>query len=210
MDPELERRTAQRAAELAALYQAGDAAAVRPLCDPSFWERVGDEELPELLADVAAARVLGVLGRRSLIRLLPNSVVESQWIERDGELLLEDQREFTLLDRAALDRADPERLDRVRTKRRAEDAAMRYVAALEERDEVAAGAFFESSFARAGDADLLERLPFLAAAELIGSVGPRTLVQVELEGGEQTIEYLWRDHDGAMAIVGARVFRPVE
>jgi Tfp pilus assembly protein PilW len=150
-----------------------------------------------------------VLGRRSLIRLLPTSVVEGQWIDRGGELLLEDQREFTLLDRTGLD-GDPERLQRMRTKRRSEDAAMRYVSALQERDEVAAGAFFEPGFARSGDIDLLERLPFLTVAELIGSVGPRTLVRVELEGGEQTIEYLWRDHDGVLAIVGARVFRPVE
>jgi len=209
MDPELELRIAQRAAQLAGIYQTGDAAAAEPLCDPVFWERAGREELPELLADVATARLLGVLGRRSLIRLLPTSVVEGQWIDRGGELLLEDQREFTLLDRTGLD-GDPERLQRMRTKRRSEDAAMRYVSALQERDEVAAGAFFEPGFARAGDIDLLERLPFLATAELIGSVGPRTLVRVELEGGEQTIEYLWRDHDGALAIVGARVFRPVD
>jgi len=209
MDPELELRIAQRAAQLAGIYQTGDAAAAEPLCDPVFWERAGREELPELLADVATARVLGVLGRRSLIRLLPTSVVEGQWIDRGGELLLEDQREFTLLDRTGLD-GDPERLQRMRTKRRSEDAAMRYVSALQERDEVAAGAFFEPGFARSGDIDLLERLPFLTVAELIGSVGPRTLVRVELEGGEQTIEYLWRDHDGVLAIVGARVFRPVE
>ena len=209
MDPELELRIAQRAAQLAGIYQTGDAAAAEPLCDPVFWERAGREKLPELLADVATARVLGVLGRRSLIRLLPTSVVEGQWIDRGGELLLEDQREFTLLDRTGLD-GDPERLQRMRTKRRSEDAAMRYVSALQERDEVAAGAFFEPGFARSGDIDLLERLPFLTVAELIGSVGPRTLVRVELEGGEQTIEYLWRDHDGALAIVGARVFRPVE
>jgi len=209
MDPELERRIAQRASQLAKAYEAGDVAAVESLCEPAFWERAGQEEVPELLADVATVRVLGVLGRRSLIRLLPTSVVEGQWIDRGGELLLEDQREFTLLDRTGLD-GDPERQERVRTKRRSEDAAIRYVSALRERDEVAAGAFFEPAFARAGDIDLLERLPFLATAELIGSVGPRTLVRVELEGGEQTIEYLWRDHDGALAIVGARVFRPVD
>jgi hypothetical protein len=210
MDAELERRIALRAGELAALLDAGDAAAVEPLCDPSFWERAGHEELPELLEDVDAVRVLGVLGRRSLISLVPRSVIESQWLDRGGELLLEDQREFTLLDRVSLVGADAERLDRVRTKRRSEDAAQRYVAALEERDEVAAGAFFEPAFARAADVDLLERLPFLRAAELIGSVGPRTLVRLELEGGEQTVEYLWRDHEGSLAIVGARTFRRLD
>lgn len=209
MDVELERRIARRAAELARLFEAGDAAAIEPLCDPAFWARAGGEELSELVEDGRSATVLGVLGRRSLIHLAPGSVVEGQWIERGGELLLEDQREFTLLDRVGLIGAEPERVERVRTKRRAEDAAMRYVAALQDRDEVAAGAFYEPSFARAGDVDLLERLPFLREVELIGSVGPRTLVRVELEGGEQTIEYLWRDHDGALAIVGARVFRPV-
>ena len=169
----------------------------------------GREELPELLADVATARVLGVLGRRSLIRLLPTSVVEGQWIDRGGELLLEDQREFTLLDRTGLDRrpraaasacgrSAGRRTPRCATCRRCRSATRSRPAR-----------FFEPGFARAGDIDLLERLPFLTVAELIGSVGPRTLVRVELEGGEQTIEYLWRDHDGVLAIVGARVFRPV-
>ena len=67
MDPELERRIAQRASQLAKAYEAGDVAAVESLCEPAFWERAGQEEVPELLADVATVRVLGVLGRRSLI-----------------------------------------------------------------------------------------------------------------------------------------------
>src|SRR4029079_2913570 len=74
------------------------------------------EEFRELLADVATVRVLGVRGRRSLIRLLPTSVIEGQWIDRGGELLLEDQREFTLLDRTGLD-GDPERQGRGPTAR---------------------------------------------------------------------------------------------
>jgi hypothetical protein len=210
MDAELERRVGQRAAELASLLEQGDAAVIEPLCDPEFWERAGAEEFPELLEEAGRAVVLGVLGRRSLIRLLPESTLEGQWVDRDGELLLEDQREFTMLDRVSLAEASPERIERMQTKRRAEDAARRYVDSLQERDEVAAGAFFEPVFARAADVDLLERLPFLRAAELIGSVGPRTLVRLELEGGEQTVEYLWRDHDGSMAIVGARTFRRLD
>lgn len=210
MDAELERRVAQRAAELAGLLRQGNPAAIEPLCDPGFWERAGAEEFSELLADSGAAVVLGVLGRRSLVRLVPEAVLEGQWIDRRGTLLLEDQREFTLLDRLGLAGASPERLEQVRTKRHAEDAARRYVDALRDRDEVAAGAFFEPAFARAADVDLLERLPFLRSAELIGSVGPRTLVRFELEGGEQTVEYLWRDHEGSPAIVGARTFRAVD
>jgi hypothetical protein len=209
MEAGTEEATAARSAELATAARSGDLDAVQRLSDPIFWDRAGREDWTELLAVTQGAVELGVLGRRGLLQLPPGSVIETLWADRQGVLLLDDQRQFTLLDRAGLlASGDEERIDRMSTKLRAEDAALRYVDALLARDEVAAGAFYEPAFAVRADLDLHERLPFLRSAELIGSVGPRTLVRVELEGGEQTIEYLWREHDGALAIVGARVFRP--
>ncbi len=209
MEAGTEEATAARSAELAAAARGGDLDAVQRLAGAGFWERAGREDWTELLAETQGAIELGVLGRRSLLRLLPGSVVEVLWADREGVLLVDDQRLFTLLDRAGLlASGDDERIARTQTKLRSEDAAYRYLDALLARDEIAAGAFYEPAFAARADLDLHERLPFLRSAELLGSVGPRTLVRVELEGGEQTIEYLWREHDGALAIVGARVFRP--
>ena len=45
-------------------------------------------------------------------------------------------------------------------------------------------------------------------AELIGGVGPRTLVWLAMDGGEATVELLWRRRDGRLLIEGARTFTP--
>jgi hypothetical protein len=45
-------------------------------------------------------------------------------------------------------------------------------------------------------------------AELIGSVGPRTLVWLAMADGERTVELLWRRHDDRLLIAGARTFTP--
>ena len=52
------------------------------------------------------------------------------------------------------------------------------------------------------------RIAAVRRVELIGSVGPRTLVWLVTEDGEQTVELMWRSHDGRLQIEGARTFTP--
>ena len=149
---------------------------------------------------------LGVLGRRSLIRLLPGSRRgREQWIAAAAR---------AARGPAPVHAARPGRRwrtsgddDRHRPhayEARSEDAARATSSALE-RDEVRPAPASSRVRGRAG------RRPARAAApadrrELIGERRPAHAGAVELEGGEQTIEYLWRS---ATAVpMRAAHFRP--
>src|SRR5947208_8470313 len=92
----------QRAGELARAIESRDLDAVRRLCTPEHWERSGGDEYRELLPEVERVELLGVLGRRDLIRLetpggrYERSVFEHLW--HDGTPpLVDDQRQFTVI-----------------------------------------------------------------------------------------------------------------
>lgn len=100
-----------RALELRDALLAGDAAAVEAMSTSEFWERAGRDELLELIGHVTSAAALGVLVRRSMLQLKapgarhPESVLEQLWAPEGDRLLLEDQRLFTLVDRAEVEAA---------------------------------------------------------------------------------------------------------
>jgi hypothetical protein len=211
---ETERRVAEGARALAAALRAGDSGAVEALCLDEMWERAGRDDFAPLL-EADEVEILGVLGRRSLLWLSFSergaaSCAEQLW--HSGEpARIEDQRIFSLADRAAVEASgDSDRLARMRTKLESQDAAQRFVDALARRDLVAAGAFFEPTFAAQADLDLRERLPKVRDVELLAGVGPRTLVRFHTADGDLTVEYLWRKHDNVMLVAGARAFRVVE
>jgi len=215
VDTALENQTWARAEQLRERLLARDAGGIEALCTGDFWERSGRSDLLGVAPCVEAATTLGTLGRRSLISLhtvghrWPAPVLEQLWVDVDGELLLEDHRVFTLMTRAQVEAlGDPEELARVQTKIQSQDAAEAYVIALNDRDQRAAQAAWSQSFADRFDLDLHNPLEKLVSAELIGSVGPRTLVRAWFKDGEQTIELLWRRRDARLLIEGARVFRP--
>jgi hypothetical protein len=210
----LENQTWARAEQLRERLQANDADGIEALCTDDFWERSGKSDLLGVAPYVKDATTLGALGRRSLISLhaighrWPAPVVEQLWTDVGGELLLDDHRVFTLMTRAQVEAlGDPEELARLQTKISSQDAAEAYVVALNDRDQRAAGAAWSQSFADRFDLDLNSRIEKLVSAELIGSVGPRTLVRCWFDDGEQTIELLWRRRDARLLIEGARVFR---
>jgi hypothetical protein len=210
----LENQTWARAEQLRDRLQAQDPDGVEALCTTDFWERSGRNELLGVAPHVKDAITLGALGRRSLISLhtvghrWPAPVLEQLWTDAGDRLLLDDQRVFTLMTRAQVEAlGDPEELARLQTKISSQDAAEAYVIALNDRDERAAAAAWSTSFADRFDLDLNSRIEMLVSAELIGSVGPRTLVRCWFDDGEQTIELLWRRREARLLIEGARVFR---
>jgi len=204
-----------RALELSDALLAADAGAVAALSEPGFWERAGRDELLDLVGNVASARALGVLGRRSLILLTapgsrhPESTLEQLWARVGDRLLLEDERVFALADRAEVEASgDAERLERLRTKLECQDAAGAYATALVSHDVADATAMWSPGYASGHGELLRSQIPAVLAAELIGSVGPRTLIRLVMDDGEHTIELLWRRHDGRWLIEGARTFTP--
>ena len=139
----------------------------------------------------------------------PAYVVEQQWTPAaTGPPLVEDERLFTLIDRAALEAAgDTGRLARLATKLAAQDAALGYVDALNAHDAAAVMALWTPDFA-AGRVGATPRIDGLRSAELIGSVGPRTLVLCRFDDHDETQELLWRPLDGRVLVQGQRSFRP--
>jgi hypothetical protein len=138
----------------------------------------------------------------------PAYVVEQQWTPAAGRPLVEDERLFTLIDRAALEVAgDTARLARLATKLAAQDAALGYVDALNAHDAAAVTALWTPDFA-AGRGGATPPPGGLLSAELIGSVGPRTLVLCRFDDHEETQELLWRPLDGRVLVQGQRSFRP--
>ncbi len=204
-----------RALELRDALLAGDGGAVEALCEAGFWQRSGREELTALLPHVSSATVLGVLGRRSLMLLTApgarhrESALEQMWVTVGDRLLVEDERLFSLADRAQVEASgDIDRIARLRTKLDCQDAARAYAAALVAQDAERASASWAPAYAAAHGAELRRQMATVRRAELIGSVGPRTLIWLVMEEGEHTVELLWREHAGGWMIEGARTFTP--
>jgi hypothetical protein len=203
-----------RALELRDALLAGDAAAAEGMSGPEFWERAGRDELLGFISHVASATALGVLARRSLLRLsspgarYSEAVLEQLWALSDGRLLIEDERLFTLIDRAEVEASGEERLERLRTKLDAQDAALAYVAALTGHDTAAATAMWSPAYDEGHGQEVRPQLSTVRRAELIGGVGPRTLVWLAMDDGEATVELLWRRRDWRLLIEGARTFTP--
>ena len=210
----VEDRTLWAAAEAVCdALVAHDMDALRALTAEELWLRAAAEELAPLAEHAVAARPLGLLGRHTMLRATtpgaayPAYVVEQQWTPAERPLV-GDERLFTLIDRAALEAAgDTGRLARLATKLAAQDAALGYVEALNAHDPAAVMALWTPDFAvrRAG---ARPRIEGLRSAELIGSVGPRTLVLCRFDDHDETQELLWRPLDGRILVQGQRSFRP--
>jgi len=193
---------------------AHDTDALRALTTEELWGRAASEELAPLAEHAVAARPLGLLGRHTMLQATtpgaahPSYVLEQQWMPAAGRPLVEDERLFTLVDRAALEAAgDTDRLARLATKLAAQDAALGYVDALEAHDAAAVMALWTPDFA-AGRFGATPQIDGLRSAELIGSVGPRTLVLCRFADRDETQELLWRPLDGRILVQGQRSFRP--
>jgi hypothetical protein len=212
---DVDERAMWAAAEaVCAALVAHDPDALRALTAEELWVRAAADELAPLAEHAVAARPLGLLGRHTMLHATtpdaayPAYVVEQQWTPGPGRLLVEDERLFTLIDRAVLEAAgDTGRLARLATKLAAQDAALAYVDALNARDSAAVKALWTPDFA-AGRAGATPRLDGLRSAELIGSVGPRTLVLCRFDDHDETQELLWRPLDGRVLVQGQRSFRP--
>ena len=208
-----EARVWERAVQMCDRLAAGDEAGLRELCDEAFWERVGEEELAGLARDASSAEMLGVLGRRSLMLVEtpggpdPRCAVEQQWA---GEgYLVDDQRLFTLVDRAEVEASgDAERLARLGTKLAAQDAGTRYAILLAANDSRGVASMWTDAFREVHGNEVLPRIPLVRSAQLVGGVGPRTLIRSRFDAGEETAEVLWREVDGRWLVAGARTFRP--
>ena len=193
---------------------AKDMGALRALTTEELWVRAAAEELAPLAEHTATAQPLGLLGRHTMLHATtpgapyPAYVVEQQWTPAAGRPLVEDERLFTLIDRAALEAAgDTGRLARLATKLAAQDAARGYVDALNTHDAAAVMALWTPDFA-AGRVGATPRIDRLQSAELIGSVGPRTLVLCRFDDRDEIQELLWRPLDGRILVQGQRSFRP--
>jgi hypothetical protein len=202
------------AGAVCAALVAHDTDTLRSLTTEELWERAAAEELAPLAEHAVAARPLGLLGRHTMLRVTtpgaayPAYVVEQQWTPAAGRPLVEDERLFTLIDRASLEAAgDTDRLARLGTKLAAQDAALGYVDALNAHDVAAVMALWTPDF-EAGRVAARPRIDGLRSAELIGSVGPRTLVLCRFDDHDETWELLWRPLDGRVLVQGQRSFRP--
>jgi hypothetical protein len=211
VDVGTQRTIEDRATELAVAVAARDLASVRVLTDPDHWERSAAEDYEQVLPHVRHVEILGALFRRSLMLIeapgweVSRIVFEHLWDQREPPLLA-DQRLFTLVDRAEIERAGyADKLARLRTKLEAQDAAAQLVDALSAHDAAAAAEAFDQTLARWDEHDARLPIESIRTAELLGSVGPRTLVRIQGES-DQTIEYLWRRAGDGMLVAGARVF----
>jgi len=210
----VEDRTLWAAAEAVCdALVAHDMDTLRALTAEELWLRAAAEELAPLAEHAVAARPLGLLGRHTMLHATtpgaayPAYVVEQQWTPAERPLV-GDERLFTLIDRAALEAAgDTGRLARLATKLAAQDAALGYVEALNAHDPAAVMALWTPDFA-ARRAGARPRIEGLRSAELIGSVGPRTLVLCRFDDHDETQELLWRPLDGRILVQGQRSFRP--
>jgi hypothetical protein len=207
------------AGRMAAALADHDIDAVRSLAAAEFWDRAGREELVDVAAHATAVTLLGALGRRTLVDVTtPGAesdryVIEQQWTPGGDSPVVEDERLFTLADRAAIEASgDADRIERMSTKLAAQDAARAYAAALARRDVAEATALWSPAFAETHGAQVLPRIGRVADAALIAAVGPRTLVRVRYDdGADETAELLWRPvEDAGLRIGGARTFRRPE
>ena len=83
------------------------------------------------------------------------------------------------------------------------------MAALTGHDPAAATAMWSAAYDEGHGQEVRPQISTVRRAELIGSVGPRTLVWLAMDDGEATVELLWRRRDGRLLIEGARTFTPV-
>jgi hypothetical protein len=85
-------------------------------------------------------------------------------------------------------------------------AARRLEAAVNEGDRAAEQAHLSAEFAER-DTELRELLERTERCELIGTVATRTLLRLQLRGGDRrVVELLWREHDGTWLVEDCRVF----
>jgi hypothetical protein len=209
-----ERAMWAAAGAVCAALVAHDMDALRALTAEELWVRAAAEELAPLAEHAVAARPLGLLGRHTMLyaatpgAAYPAYVVEQQWTPAAARPLVEDERLFTLIDRAEVEASGEERLARLRTKLDAQDAALAYVAALNGHDPAAATAMWSTAHDEGPGQEVPPQISSVRRAELIGSVGPRTLVWLAMDDGEATVELLWRRRDGRLLIEGARTFTP--
>lgn len=199
----------QAAEELVDALSAGDAERIRALCVPDFWERAGKDEYAERLPVDGAVELLGILGDRSLILVTPalgsRFALEQAWTG-DARPLIADERHFELVDAAALRaEGDQERLERLATKLAGQDAGEALVAAFDRGDGAAVRAMVEPERGDLADQEA-ERAERATRADLVGSVGPRTLVRVWSGDSDATLEYLWRRNGNDLRIAFVREF----
>jgi hypothetical protein len=199
----------QAANELVEALSAGDGGRIQALSVPEFWERAGAEEYAERLPFDGPVELLGTLGDRSLLLVTPGSgprfALEQAWTD-DARPLIADERHFELVDAAAIRaEGDEERLERLATKLAGQDAGEALAAAFERRDSAAVRAMVEPERAELADQEA-GRAAGATRAELVGSVGPRTLVRVWSGSSDVTLEYLWRRHGDDLQIAFVREF----
>jgi hypothetical protein len=197
---------------LAAALREGSLDHIRALAAPDFWDRAGEADYAERLPVSGTVELLGILNDRSLLLVTPAAgadgeryALEQAWSD-DAPPLLLDERYFSLLD-AARERAegDEERLARVATKLAGQDAAEALAAALARNDTAAVRAMVEPEKGDLADREA-DRAAGATRAELVGSVGPRTLVRVWSGDTDVTLEYLWRDRGDGWLIAMVREF----
>lgn len=200
----------ERAEELAAALAEGSLDRIQALADPEFWERDGAEDYGARLPVAGAVELLGTLGDRSLLWVGPGSdgggyALEQAWSDETPPVVA-DERLFTLLDAEALRaEGDEERLERAATKLAGQDAAGELSAAFDRQDSDAVRALVEPERTELAEAEAA-RAVGATRAELIGSVGPRTLVRVWSGDSDVTVEYLWRPRGESWRIGFAREF----
>ena len=168
--------------------------------------------LPSACRSNGTVELLGTLGDRSLLLVTPSPgadgrryALEQAW-SADSPPRVVDERLFTLVDAARVRaEGDAERLAQLATKLAAQDAAQALAVALADNDIEAVRAMVEPEHAEIADREA-ERAAHATRAELVGSVGPRTLVRVWSGDTDATLEYLWRPHGDRLRIAFVREF----
>jgi hypothetical protein len=203
----------EAADELAAALAAGDLGRIRALASPGFWDELeGAADYAERVPVDGTVEVLGTLGDRSLLLVAAASGVvtdgyalEQAWTHGTPPRV-DQERLFTLLD-VQRERAsgEEERLARLATKIGAQEAGEALCAALAGGDAGAVREMVEPGREKLADQEA-ERATHVTRAELVGSVGSRTLVRVWSGDSDVTVEYLWRRQGDAWRIGYVREF----
>jgi hypothetical protein len=199
--------------ELAAALAGGDLERVHALATPTFWEeQEGAQDYAGRIPVDGTVQVLGTLGDRSLLLVAAASgvvrdgyVLEQAWTHGTPPLI-EQERLFTLLD-VERERAsgDEDRLAMLATKIAAQEAGQAMCAALAAGDGGEVRSMVEPERAELAGVEAA-RAARATRAELVGSVGPRTLVRVWSGDSDVTVEYLWRRQGDAWLIGYVREF----
>ena len=198
--------------ELVTALSTGDRAGLQALADPDFWERAGAADYAERLPVEGEVELLGTLSDRSLLLVTPapgsegrRYALEQAWSESSPPRVI-DERLFTLADAAkARAHGDEDLLRRLATKLAGQEAAEALVAAFNRHDGAAVRMMVEPGKDETADQEA-DRATRATRAELVGSVGPRTLVRVWSADSDVTLEYLWRRHGDDWQIAYVREF----